>query len=154
MIAGVSTLDDSMIEMHADELRPIQPDDPVDTLSFSVLPAGPLPPNPQQLLASPAMEQILVEAAKRADIVIIDTPPIGTVTDAATLIEDVDATILVSRLKWTRRDAARRAMRTLRNLEVRTLGIAVTNTPRSVETYYGDREYVQATAERAQQARR
>ena len=122
-------------------MRPTQIEDPAATTSFAVLPAGAVPPNPRQLLASAGMEQVVARAAEIADIVLIDTPPIGTVTDAMTLIEDVDATVLVSKLKWTRRDVARRALRVLRNLEVRVLGMAITNTPRSIDSYYGE-EYL------------
>ena len=147
VLSGVGTVEQELIEINADTMRPSEVEDPSATTSFAVLPAGAIPPNPRQLLSSAGMEQVIARASELADIVLLDTPPIGTVTDAMTLIEDVDATVLVAKLKWTRRDVARRALRVLRNLEVRVLGMAITNTPRSIDSYYGE-EYL-ASPERA-----
>lgn len=60
-----------------------------------VLPAGPLPANPAELLASGALENIIAQLRQSADFVIIDTPPLLSVADALTIGSEVDGTVIV-----------------------------------------------------------
>ncbi len=62
---------------------------------LEILPSGPIPPNPVELLASDRMGQVCEELADRADIVLFDLPPALIVADAATLASRVDGSILV-----------------------------------------------------------
>lgn len=109
-----------------------------------MLPAGPVPPNPQALLARPAMTDIIEEARALADVVLLDCPPIGTVSDPVTLANLVDGVVLVSRLNQTTRDGARRTMRTLENLEVQLVGVVVTGGSPG-DAYYGAASYASAS---------
>lgn len=84
--------------------------------NLSVLPAGPLPPNPADLMHSEAFSRLLAELRQRFDRVVIDSPPVNLVTDPVILSTRVDATLLVLRVKQTKRDAARRALRALRDV--------------------------------------
>lgn len=105
--------------------------EPVDVDSASsgivgLLPAGELPRNPQRALSDPAMS-VLVEVARAlADVVLIDTAPLGTVNDAAMVDRFVEGIAVVVRLKQTTKDAARRTSRTLANLQAARLGLVVT----------------------------
>jgi capsular exopolysaccharide synthesis family protein len=78
-----------------------------------VLPAGPTPPNPADLMHSEAFGRLISELQSRFDRIVIDSPPACIVTDSVVISTRVDATLLVVRARRTRRDAARRALRAL-----------------------------------------
>jgi capsular exopolysaccharide synthesis family protein len=100
-----------------------------------ILRAGPTPPNPADLMHSEAFGRVLQELRAQFDRVIIDSPPIGLVTDGVILSTRVDATVLVVRALSTRRDAAKRAMRSLRDVGATCAGF-VLNAAQSTDTYY------------------
>ena len=75
---------------------------------LAVVPAGPPPPNPSELLASRAALAIFASLREHCDILLIDSPPVLPVTDALVVARHVDATLLVARSKRsTRRQVAR-----------------------------------------------
>jgi capsular exopolysaccharide synthesis family protein len=78
-----------------------------------VLPAGPTPPNPADLMHSDAFGRLLEALQSRFDRIVIDSPPAGIVTDPVVLSTRVDATLLVVRARRTRRESARHALRAL-----------------------------------------
>jgi capsular exopolysaccharide synthesis family protein len=78
-----------------------------------VLPAGPTPPNPADLMHSDAFGRLLEALQSRFDRIVIDSPPAGIVTDPGVLSTRVDATLLVVRARRTRRESARHALRAL-----------------------------------------
>ncbi len=84
--------------------------------NLTVLGAGPIPPNPADLMHSDAFAHLLDRLAERFDRIVIDSPPAGLVTDAVILSTRVNATLLVVRALQTRRDAAKRALRALRDV--------------------------------------
>lgn len=94
--------------------------------SVGILPAGDLPANPQRVLADPRMQTVFDVLQQVADVVLVDSAPVGTVNDASMLAPLVDAVVLVARLNRTTRDASRRALRALRN-ETNLLGVVVTD---------------------------
>jgi len=100
-----------------------------------VLRAGPTPPNPADLMHSDAFSRMLEELRSKFDRVVIDSPPIGLVTDGVILATRVDATVLVVRALSTRRDAAKRAVRSLRDVGANCAGF-VLNAVASQERYY------------------
>jgi succinoglycan biosynthesis transport protein ExoP len=136
VLAGASELGDELIWLDATSQEPVTLDDLEEGLSFALLPVGDAPLNAQRALASPAMASVLEQARALSDIVIIDTAPIGTVNDAATLIDHVDAALVVSRLNRTTRDAARRTKRVLGNLGVALAGVVVTDGTMVSDGYY------------------
>jgi len=103
--------------------------------NLSILRAGPTPPNPADLMHSDAFGRVLEELRAEFDRVVIDSPPIGLVTDGVILATRVDATVLVVRAMSTRRDAARRAIRSLRDVGANCVGF-VLNAVSSSERYY------------------
>ena len=66
--------------------------------------AGPIPPNPAELLGSRAMDEALLEAYNMFDIILIDTPPVLAVTDAQILANKCDGIVLVVRSEKTEKD--------------------------------------------------
>ncbi|HEX3854029.1 MAG TPA: polysaccharide biosynthesis tyrosine autokinase [Polyangiaceae bacterium] len=103
--------------------------------NLSVLRAGPTPPNPADLMHSEAFGRLLEELRGQFDRLVIDSPPIGLVTDGVILSTRVDATVLVVRALATRRDAAKRAVRSLRDVGATCAGF-VLNAVASQERYY------------------
>ena len=152
---GGSILAEELVWLDATSMRPVTLENVGDGMSFAVLPAGPVPSHAARLLARPEMGDIVETARSLADVVLIDTPPIGTVNDAVTLARFVDKVIVVARLNRTTKDAARRALRVLRNLDVELTGVAVTDAPLDGQyAYYGpdpgDVELVDAGAKGAE----
>jgi receptor protein-tyrosine kinase len=137
LTAGVTALDDALVDIDADTMRASSGSSTAG-VSFSVLPAGPPLATPQGLLSGPMMGEVVAQCRSRADFVLIDTPPIGVVHDAITLATLVDAALLVARLNWTTKDAARKSQRILRQLDLRVLGVALTGTGRSESYYHRD----------------
>jgi capsular exopolysaccharide synthesis family protein len=80
-----------------------------------VLPAGPAPHNPPDLLGSARMQALLDEASGRFDWIVLDTPPVLAVTDAVELTRLVNGIVFVIGSETTRRENAARALETLVN---------------------------------------
>jgi capsular exopolysaccharide synthesis family protein len=92
---------------------------------LDVILSGPLPPNPDELIDSQRMREIMDDAHLRYELVVVDTPPMSAVSDAIPLMSMVSGVIVVGRLGRTTRDAARHMAHQLQNLEARTLGVVV-----------------------------
>jgi capsular exopolysaccharide synthesis family protein len=104
--------------------------------NLRILRAGPTPPNPADLMHSEAFGRVLQELRAEFDRVVIDSPPIGLVTDGVILSTRVDATVLVVRALATRRDAAKRAMRSLRDVGATCAGFVLNAVESNDGNYY------------------
>ncbi len=93
-----------------------------------LLPAGPPPPNPAELLASDDFRALLLWAREAATFVIIDAPPVTAVSDALAIAAIADGTLLVVRAGHTRRPAAQRAKEELERVGATLLGVVLTDT--------------------------
>ena len=109
---------------------------PVPTLT--VLPAGPTPPNPAQLLSSSAMESLLRDLRGRYKFVVIDSPPVLPVTDAMILSTLVDGVVFVVESGATVRGAVTRARKILHNVGANVLGIVLNKVDMRHDGYYGE----------------
>ena len=89
---------------------------------LSVVGSGPFPPNPSELLGSSAMRDVLRDAQSEFDVVLIDSPPLLAVTDAAVLATMADGAILVIRVGATAKAAVRRAVAQLQTVHGRIVG--------------------------------
>ncbi len=103
---------------------------------LDVLPCGPIPPNPAELLQTARFRELITEAAREYDRVILDSPPLTAVTDAAVIAHQVDGAVLVIRAHRTRRDAAASAMKQLADVGAKLVG-AVMNDVDLNERSYG-----------------
>ncbi|HEX9885631.1 MAG TPA: polysaccharide biosynthesis tyrosine autokinase, partial [Longimicrobiales bacterium] len=106
--------------------------------NLDVLPSGPFPPNPSELLSSKEMKRLLEEFQGKYGQIIIDSPPILAVTDAAALGVHTDGCCLVLRSGKTEQRAAERAVDQLRRVGVRVLGAILNEVSASnpEESYY------------------
>ncbi|HEX4199636.1 MAG TPA: polysaccharide biosynthesis tyrosine autokinase [Caulobacteraceae bacterium] len=94
--------------------------------NLSIITSGPLPPNPAELLAARRMAQILAEAARQFDLVILDGPPIMGLADAPLLANAVDATALVIEAGSMRQAVIKATIARLRGSRARLLGAVLT----------------------------
>ncbi len=112
--------------------------------NLRVLTSGQVPPNPAELLGSPAMAQLMSELEQVADLVVYDGPPVLAVADALELAPRVGGSLLVVDLGTTGRHAVRAAAQRLEGVGVVPSGIVLNNiTPGSgyygyYHTYYHD----------------
>ncbi|MBW3625866.1 MAG: CpsD/CapB family tyrosine-protein kinase, partial [Armatimonadetes bacterium] len=98
---------------------------PTEIAGLRVLPSGPAPPNPTELLDSAAMRQLMEDLTEEADVVIFDTSPASVVTDSAILGSLADGAIIVVGGGITSRESLLEARATLVQARVRLLGIAL-----------------------------
>ena len=90
-----------------------------------VLPCGPLPPNPAEILMTHRFEAVLAELAKRFDRIILDSPPLQVVTDAVVLSKQTDGVILVVHAGKTLRDEIKRSSRQIKAVGGKIFGVIV-----------------------------
>ena len=115
--------------------------------AFSALPnlwaltAGPLPPNPAELLSSARMGEILAELQRRFRHIVIDSPPLLMVTDGTILSTLADGVILVVESGLTPRKAVMRSCRVLQSAGARILGVALNKVDLRYDGYYGSYYY-------------
>lgn len=107
-----------------------------------VLPCGPLPPNPAELLTSPEFQAVLDEVRAEYDFVLVDTPPLLAVTDPCVVAPRVDGVILTLRLSKKSGPQAERAREILSSLGVKVIGVVVNGvTTRSGASRLGGGQY-------------
>ena len=106
--------------------------------NLDVIPAGPIPPNPAEMVGSMVMSETLGRLEGEYDRVIVDSPPVLAVTDAAGTASFVDGVLLVLRSGHTEQRAAERTAEHLGRLGVRILGLVLNDIQRRVheESYY------------------
>ena len=124
LISGVDKLEDVLL-----------PFTPVPNLW--ILPAGPIPPQPAELLSSKVMKDYITRWRNEFDHIVIDTPPCLSVTDAVLLSPEADRVILVARSGQTTKPALRRATEVLLQVNARVMGVVLNAlNVHSAEGYY------------------
>jgi capsular exopolysaccharide synthesis family protein len=119
VLAGFSPISESIISINT---------------CFDVLPAGITPPNPSELLASPSLDKLFETLKMVYDFIIIDTPPMGIVSDALVIAPKTDGLLLVVKEKVTLHSDLEKILDSIKLAGVRTLG-AILNGASSQETY-------------------
>ncbi|GBG11945.1 capsular biosynthesis protein [Paenibacillus sp. MY03] len=106
--------------------------------------AGPTPPNPSELLSSPQMAELLDEARKSYDVIVLDTPPIVTVTDAQVVAVMSDGVVLIVQSGQVSKEHVLKAKSLLDHVKAKLLGVVLNNVNSShadsYSYYYGDSE--------------
>ncbi len=118
-----------------------------------VLSSGPIPPNPAEILSSQRMGQLIEELHKEADVLIFDTPPVLTVTDAAVLAPKTDGALFVVHVGKTRRDTLYEAVVRIKKTNAHTLGIVLNRVKPSHGSFY-DYQYKNAYKHNTKKNRR
>ncbi|GGH15360.1 CpsD/CapB family tyrosine-protein kinase [Paenibacillus segetis] len=113
-----------------------------NTENLSVIHAGPTPPNPSELLSSKQMATLLATTREMFDVIIIDTPPILSVTDAQIVATQSDGVVLVIDSGKVKKDAALKAKAALGHVNAKLIGVVLNNINRkhsdSYSYYYED----------------
>lgn len=105
--------------------------------TLEVLPSGTLPPDASELMTSPSIQRLIAQLGARADLVLLDAPPILQVSDALALSAHVDALIAVTKLPELRRPVLDELRRVLDNAPIVKLGLVVTGVSRQEGHGYG-----------------
>ena len=109
---------------------------PTEVEGLYVMPGGASPPNPAELLGGARMDQLLASLREKFDSIVIDSPPMLAVTDAAVLGPKVDGVVLVLRAEQTDREAASLALSQLRHVGATILGVVMNDTKADGAGYY------------------
>jgi capsular exopolysaccharide synthesis family protein len=106
--------------------------------SLSIMPTGPTPPHPAELLGSDRMQELLAQLSRLYDHIILDSPPVNLVTDPAILSQYMDAVFLVVRSGKTFKNALRHARDQLLQIKAPLIGLVVNDTRlNSGDYHYG-----------------
>lgn len=114
-------------------------DEAVQTTSqdnLYVLPSGPIPPNPSELLGSKGMQSMLQLAKNEYDVIILDSPPVLVVTDAQVLSNITDGVVLVVSAGKTEVESAKKAKELLDSAKAKILGVVLNNKKVQDSQYY------------------
>ena len=112
--------------------------------NLDVIAAGPIPPNPSELLSSKRIAALLDQSSKKYDIIIIDTPPLISVTDPVILSSKVDGIIIVTWAGETTRELFGKGIKQLQEVSAPITGVVLNrfNAKKSGYYYnYGDYYY-------------
>lgn len=121
VIVGMANVDDTIVQL---------------TPGLSLLPAGPMPPNPPSLLSSVRMRELIAELRERHGLILIDSPPVAHLADASILASVSDGVVVVARVGVTNRADLPAAAANLRQVPTPIIGVVVLE-PRTIdETYY------------------
>lgn len=105
---------------------------------LSVMPSGPIPPNPSELLALDKTAAVMDELRSLADVVLLDCPPVTAVADSLTLAHYADTVLLLASVDTTSLRALRRASELLAQIKARASGIILNKVPATGAAYvYG-----------------
>lgn len=96
---------------------------------LKVLPPGAIPPNPSELLGSQQMAQVITHLKREFDMVILDTPPLLAVSDAAVLASQADGAVVVVRHGKSSKDAVGNAVASLEQINAKILGTVLNAVP-------------------------
>lgn len=108
--------------------------------NLSILPSGTIPPNPSELLNSTSMKQFIETVQQEYDLILLDSPPVGSVTDACIISAYVDGTIIVVNSGKVTIQSLKRAVELLNKVNANIIGVVLNNVDRKSS---GDYNYYQ-----------
>lgn len=107
-----------------------------DVERLSILPSGPVPPNPSELLGSNMMKHVIEKVSAEHDFILFDCPPLLAVTDAQIMANYCQGVILVVNSGKTEIDAAIKAKESLENVNAKLLGVVLNDKNMNGDSYY------------------
>ncbi|MDX9822102.1 MAG: polysaccharide biosynthesis tyrosine autokinase, partial [Syntrophales bacterium] len=109
---------------------------PTKVPNVDIIPSGPIPPNPSEILGSHRMEGLIKTLRGRYERIIIDSPPITAVTDAVILSRIVDGVVLIIRSGEVHREIIKNALSQLKSVNARLLGAVLNGVEMGRDSYY------------------
>lgn len=122
LLMGESTFEDVVIH--------------TDVPNLDILPSGPLPPNPAELVATERMKTLIKYMASKYDTILFDSPPLVAVTDAALLATEVDGLLLVVEAGALPRELLKQGLDRLINVQANIIGSILNNVNLQKGSYY------------------
>ncbi len=123
LLSGINSIDDVLVE--------------IEDEGFYLIPAGPKPPNPSEMISSKKVDEVLDDLKKRFDYIIIDTPPVGIVTDAMILMQKADLSLLVTRVMVTKKESLKYFQKYVSEFSIKSVGIVLNGAKESAGYGYG-----------------
>jgi capsular exopolysaccharide synthesis family protein len=123
IIKGDATVDDAVQTTFTENLHAVS--------------CGDVPPNPTEMLHSEKFQDLVGELAERYDRVVFDSPPLGAVSDALIISNEVDGLVLVLKFAKTRREMLRRSLDQMRAIGAPLMGVVLNEISYEVGGYYG-----------------
>lgn len=122
-LVGQSTLEQAMYQTQNENVH--------------LIPAGAFPPNPSELLSSKRMDTLLSEARTKYDYVLVDSAPLGLVTDAAIVAQKCDGAVLLIESGMIKYRVAQDVLKKLQNTRCPVLGVVLNKVAHRKDRYYG-----------------
>lgn len=126
LLIGKSSLKDCIQKSHLENLHFIT--------------AGPIPPNPAELIINNKMSDVIIELKKSYDVIVIDTPPVGIVTDALPIISKVDYPIYIVRAHFSKKVFLKNIQMLKDKKNIKNLSVILNNAGGDIK-YGGYRKY-------------
>ena len=114
---------------------------PTQFENFDVLLAGPTPPNASELVLSNELEKLFTEAKDIYDYILVDTPPVGLITDAILMMRYMDATLFVLNTRFANKDHVNNAMEVLNSSGGKNSGFILNGVRMKKSKYYYNTNY-------------
>lgn len=108
---------------------------------YDYIPAGPIPPNPSELIESLQFDRMLEELKAMYDIIIVDTPPVGLVTDGMLIMEKADLPIYVFRADYSKRTFVKTLNRVQKTHKFKNISVVLNALSHSSDRDYGYNKY-------------
>lgn len=96
-----------------------------ETPNLHIIPAGPVPPNPSELLLGQSFKMMLKALSSKYDYILFDSPPIGHVTDASVLMQVSDISLIVLKLDYSKKDFVKNINRLKADHKFNNIGLVV-----------------------------
>lgn len=139
-IFGVSA-ETGLSTVISDGIEPFQAIQSTIIENLSIMPAGPIPPDPAELLTKPEFSALIPFVRDKFDYVLIDTAPVLAVTDPSIVSAQVDGTIVAMRINHDSKDQADRTIELLSSVNGNVLGVVVNGVGGGDTKYYRYQKY-------------
>ncbi len=106
-----------------------------DKENLYVIPSGPIPPNPAELIQSENLWKTLEYLRGKFDVIILDTPPIGIVADAVHVLKHSDVNLYLLRLNYSKKDFLKHINRTVEFYQVKNIGLVINDVKDKTSSY-------------------
>ena len=104
--------------------------------NLSIIPSGPIPPNPSELMISKRLKDLIRSLKNKYDFIIFDTPPIISVSDTLIISKIVDASLIVTRFGKTTYEMMNHGMKQLAGIEAKVIGTVINAVDEKKSGYY------------------
>ena len=108
---------------------------PTEYKNLDIIPGGPIPPNPNELLLNPALDELFAELRRRYDYIVVDTAPIGLVSDSYLIERVADANLFVTRAGYTSCNHVKALNAIARDNRMKSLYLCINGVDMSTRSY-------------------